>query len=83
MDCCETARPVWGDLGSDHFFLTTLRSRSATVRAYLKALATPEPSDTTELVSELPPGRLFGAVKASLWAFVAVGLGVLLAMVCH
>jgi hypothetical protein len=50
--------------------------------AYLKALATPEPSAASEPVPGLHTCRVFGAVKASLWALVAVGLGIILAVVC-
>jgi hypothetical protein len=83
MSCCETIRPAWGDIEPASLVPYTLPSRSATVLAYLKALGTPEPSGDTEFVSALPPGRLFGAVKASLWALVAVGLGIGLALVCN
>lgn len=83
MNCCETIRPTWGDIEPASVVSNTRASRSTRVMAYLKALMTPEPSDTGELVLELPPGRLFGAVKAVLWALVAVGLGIVLALGCN
>jgi hypothetical protein len=83
MNCCETIRPTWRDIEPASFPSNTLPLRSTTVLAYLKALGTPEPSGDAEFVSALPPGRLFGAVKASLWALVAIGLGIVLALVCN
>jgi hypothetical protein len=83
MNCCQTIRPVWGDIEPATFPANTMQTRSATVMAYLTALVTPEPSGEAEFVPQLPPGRLFGAFKASFWALAAVGLGILLALVCN
>jgi hypothetical protein len=83
MNCCQTIRPVWGDIEPATIPANSMQTRSATVMAYLRALATPEPSDEAELVPQLPPGRLFGAFKASFWVLAAVGLGILLALACH
>jgi hypothetical protein len=82
MNSSQTICPTWDDLGSDNIVSTPIRYRSTMLMAYLKALVTPEPSDDTAVVSDLPPGRLFGAVKASLWAFAAVGTGIVLAFIC-
>lgn len=82
MNCSQTICSPRGGLRSDRFFPYALRSHGTAAMIYLKALVTPEPSDATEPVPGLPTGRVFGAVKTSLWALVAVGLGVVLAMVC-
>jgi hypothetical protein len=82
MNCCQTIRPFWGDIEPARPPVNTSRTRSTALMAFLSALVTPEPSDTAEFVSKLPPGRLFGAFKASFWALAAIGVGIILSLVC-
>jgi hypothetical protein len=82
MDCSQTICFTWDALTPDPIVSTPLRYPGATVMAYLKALVTPEPSDGTALGSAMPSGRLFGAVKASLWVLAAIGSGIMLSFVC-
>jgi hypothetical protein len=82
MNCSQTICTPREGLRSDRLIPNAPGYRGAAAMAYLKALATPEPSAASEPVPGLPTGRVFGAVKASLWALVAVGLGIILAVVC-
>jgi hypothetical protein len=82
MNCSHTIRSLEGGFRTDGFSWNAQSRRGAAIMAYLKALVTPEPSNEAEPLPELPTDRLFGALKTSLWASAAIGLGVVLATLC-
>jgi hypothetical protein len=83
MNCSHTIRPFRSVFKAGGSSFCARQYRRSAIVAYLKALATPEPSNEVEPVLALPTGRVFGALKTSLWASAAVGLGVLLATLCN
>jgi hypothetical protein len=83
MNCSHTIRHQRGVFRTAGFSFNARPYRRPAILVYLKALVTAEPSNEAEPVPALPTGRVFGALKTSLWASAAVGLGVLLATLCN
>lgn len=84
MYCCDMSeRPISCRFCLPNLFGGVFRSRTALFCRHLKALVTPEPSGSANIVAGPPLNRWMGAAKTIFWIANSILIGTLLAVVCH